>query len=520
VSSVRAGNIVVPGALVLNQQVFRQDVLDVTTIELLADALARLWIDGRVRVRGREARSPQPDRPAQKGLSWGILRDGVPRHLAVLYLADRFGQETANESFARMRWAYTPIAQSRRDAELGVHSLAVPTYSAALFNKGPLVLRLISHTAGREKYINALKSALTQAQSRVVTFEQIRSALAAGGADVAKLFAQWIDTIIEPDIVIGVPQPGDRPGLQRVNLRNLGTGDVTVDVLAITASGKRLVTSVTVPSEDLTSTDIQTGERITSVEVDPLKLIIQTNYDNDAKPAVTSDFTLFNEGIVAFNRGEHASAETKFREATRLNPRNSLLWAWLARALAAQNKSDEAGKAAETAVRAVPPVTAALAWARITQGQLALSRNSPRDAIEPLRRAVIEASDAPSQYAARDALIKAEQGAGKTEPVDTTIRGFISQFDALIKQPSSEQLFTVVIRANLKRFAQGLTISRPQAWSTEILRVEKIDSNRVAIDVGLKVRADGRDQSGSAVFVMFKTGSGWMLEDVKFFNVK
>jgi hypothetical protein len=63
-----------------------------------------------------------------------------------------------------------------------------------------------------------------------------------------------------------------------------------------------------------------------------------------------------------------------------------------------------------------------------------------------------------------------------------------------------------VVRANLKRFVQGLTVSRPASWATEILRVDRIDANRVALDVGLKVKTEGRDQAGTAVFVLTRAG--------------
>src|SRR5262249_36990072 len=82
ISSVRAGNFAVPGALILNESVFRQDTLDATTAELLADGLARIWIDGRVRVRGQDARSAQVDQPAQRARSAALLRDSMPRYLA------------------------------------------------------------------------------------------------------------------------------------------------------------------------------------------------------------------------------------------------------------------------------------------------------------------------------------------------------------------------------------------------------------------------------------------------------
>ena len=102
------------------------------------------------------------------------------------------------------------------------------------------------------------------------------------------------------------------------------------------------------------------------------------------------------------------------------------------------------------------------------------------------------------------------------------MRGFISQLDAAIKQPNSDKLFTLVVRNNLKRFVQGLTVSRPASWATEILHVDQVDSSRVALDVGLKVKAGGKDQAGTAVFVLNRSGSTWLLEDVphQLFNVK
>jgi hypothetical protein len=119
-------------------------------------------------------------------------------------------------------------------------------------------------------------------------------------------------------------------------------------------------------------------------------------------------------------------------------------------------------------------------------------------------------------------LVQAERAAGITAQVDESLRAFITQLDAAIKQPTSDKLFALVIKNNLKRFVQGLTVSRPAAWTTEILHVEQIDSGRVALDVGLKVKAEGRDQSGTAVFVLTRVGSGWALEDVphSLFNVK
>ncbi|HEV8486062.1 MAG TPA: tetratricopeptide repeat protein [Blastocatellia bacterium] len=520
ISSTRTGNLSVPGALVLAEQTFRREAVNAGTLEVLADAVARLWTEGRVRVRGQESRSAQADRAGQKARSPALLRDSLPRYLAALYFEERFGADGAREAFRRMRAGYTPIAKTGRDAELGVQTVISPTYSSAAFAKGPLVLRLLAETGGRDKLFAALKVLFSGAQTKIITSDDLRKELAkTAGPDVDKLFQQWVDSIIEPDLVVGIPQPADKPGFQRVNLRNLGTGEVTAVVLAVTASGKQLRVSVPVPSEDLTSTDIQSDEKIVSIEVDPDKLIVQTNYDNDAKPAHIWEQTLFNESIAAFNKGDYQDAETRLKEAVRLAPSCSQFHAWLARTLAAGKKNDEAVSEANAAIKIEPATGSALAWAYITLGQISLGKNQPAEAVQYLRKGLAEAEEAPAQFLARETLVKAERAVSSALAIDEPIRAFVLQLDSLIKVPSSDKLFTLVVKNNLKRFVQGLTLTPPTEWTTEILRVDQIDASRVALDVGLKVKAGGRDQTGTAVFVLHRS-SALTLESVDLFNVK
>lgn len=525
ISSVRASNISVPGALVLNEQVFRRDTLTAANLESLADAMARLWTDGRVRVRGQEARAAAENRPAQKPRSAALLRDSLPRYLAALYVEERFGKDAFRDTLTRWRWSYTSVAQAGRDAELAIQTISLPNYAAAVFAKGPLVLRMLAERMGRDQLLDVIKATFTGAPTRIVTPEDFRAALVKASPDADKIFQQWVDAIIEPDIIVGAPLPSDKPGAQRVNLRNLGTGDVTVTVVAVTVSGKQVTTSALVPSENITSAEIPTAEKITAIEVDPEKLIIQTNYDNDArdgdmKTAHTSAQTLFNQSVAAFNKGDYTDAETKLRQAARIDPHNSLLHAWLARSLGAQKKYAEAVSEANATIKLEPADGSALAWARITIGQAALARNQAAEAVPPLRLAAAEAEEAPTQFAARDALIQAERAAGLAPPIEASVRAFITQLDGVIKDPSQEKLQPFVIKNNLKRFAQGLNLLRPTAWATEILRADQIDANRVALDVELKVKAESRDQSGTARYVLCRAASGWVLEDVQLFNVK
>jgi tetratricopeptide (TPR) repeat protein len=526
ISSARAGNTVVPGALVLNERVFRRDLLTTATLETLADAVAHLWIDGVVRLRGQEPSSGQDGGPARRARSAAFLRDSLPRYLAALYFEERFGKDAAREAFSRMRWSYTPVAQSGRDAELGIQTVLLPNYAAAVLAKGPLIYRLLAETCGRDKLIAAVRTLLSGPRTKIVTIEDLRAALSkAAGNEADRIFGQWVDVIVEPDIIVGAPLASDKPGFQIVNLRNLGTGDIRVQLVATTASGKQIRGAVAVPSENIVSAEIQTAEKITAVEIDPDRLIIQSNYDNDAregdfKTTRMSAQTLFNDSIAAFNKGQFQEAEGKLKQALARDAANPLVHAWLARSFVSEKRYDEAEAEANLTLKTEPQVGSAVAWARISLGQVALAKNKPVEAVDQFRRALTDAEEAPAQFAVRELLVQAERAANLSPAVDDQVRAYVTSLDSAIKQPTSDKLFTLVVKNNLKRFVQGITVSRPSSWTTEILRVDKIDANRVALDVKLSVRAENRDQSGTAVFVLYRGGGGWMLEDVQLFNVK
>src|SRR6185295_6644873 len=97
-----------------------------------------------------------------------------------------------------------------------------------------------------------------------------------------------------------------------------------------------------------------------------------------------------------------------------------------------------------------PATGSALAWAYITLGQISLGKNQPAEAVQYLRKGLAEAEEAPAQFLARETLVKAEHSVGSPPAVDESIRAFITQLDSLIKQPTSDRLFGLVVRNNLK----------------------------------------------------------------------
>jgi len=90
---------------------------------------------------------------------------------------------------------------------------------------------------------------------------------------------------------------------------------------------------------------------------------------------------------------------------------------------------------------------------------------------------------------------------------------------ALIFRPMLMHSNTSCLNYNSRLAPKSIPTTPPQSWTTDILRVEQIDGNRVALDVALKIRAQNKEQAGTAVFILYRIGGSWMLENVRLFNV-
>jgi hypothetical protein len=129
------------GPLTADDNLFRRDALDQGTIELLANAAARSWIDGQILLRGRGT---------------GMLRDGLPAFLVAQYLGERFGQALQVEAWESFRRAYATIARS--DAPLLMQSQLDRNYTTSIFNKGAMVWRLLESAAGQSIFRTAVET--------------------------------------------------------------------------------------------------------------------------------------------------------------------------------------------------------------------------------------------------------------------------------------------------------------------------------------------------------------------------
>src|SRR5262249_8362350 len=113
--------------------------------------------------------------------------------------------------------------------------------------------------------------------------------LISAGADrklVNELFNNWIDTVSLPDFAIGQPQ-NTANGVEWT-VANFGRGDFRVQVVATNEKGEKIPKSVTVKAGEYGSVNFPAGGDIKTIEVDPDKIYLQSDYSNDAYPRRSS----------------------------------------------------------------------------------------------------------------------------------------------------------------------------------------------------------------------------------------
>jgi hypothetical protein len=491
------------GTLLLDPAAFRRAKIDSGTALLVAEALAHLWLGGKTAIRG-------------EGL--GIVREGLTRYLATLFLEKQFGRETADAERLRERIAYTGIA--KRDAPLSQSSPLDGTYYASVTNKGAMVWRLADRALGRDAFVTVLRT-LLQAKAgddNGLTLLALRTALGErGGAGLKSLLDQELDKPTDMDLMIGLPQ--QRGGQWVSALRNTGAVDAAVTVEATTASGQRLKVETNIPARGFGEAVFTTTAQPTRVEIDPDKLYPQLDYSNDVAPRTRLSEEALTEATTLFAQQNFARVEAITREVLALAPGVAEARVLLGRSLLAQKKLDEAEKEFRAALETPAPAPSTLAWANVGLGEISLQKGQATEAARRFNEAVRADAEYASTLAARAGRIKAEAAANAAPPVDESIRAFIAQFDQAIKAGRKTDIEALMVPGELTTFVKGIIGSQPELWATRVLRAEQLDANRAAVDVSINTRELGRDQSGTAVFMLARVNNGWKLAGIEFFEV-
>lgn len=492
------------GTLLLNAGAFRRSKIDAVTAMHVAEMVARLWLGGSVPVR------------AEAG---GLIREGLARHLATLFIEKQFGVETAEAERMRQRTAFAAVA--KRDAPLALTTPFDTSYFNEVGNKGAMVWRLIEHTLGRDAFMDTLRRQLQAgAQGGAgLSLASLREALAARGGEPLRAMLQYeLDQPTEMDLIIGMPQA--RGGDSVIALRNLGALDAATTVVAFTESGEQLKTEVLIPARDFSEAVFKTGAKIKRVELDPEKIYPQVDYANDFAPRSNSGEDPLVEATRLFVKQDYALSESLMRDLLSAAPYAEEARILLARALLAENKPEQAEKELRAALEMRAPTPSTLAWAGVVLGEINLQRGQAAQAARNFDDAIRADAEYATTLAARLGRIKAE-AAAKTAPApDESARSFIAQLDKAVLSGRKVEIEALIVPGELSGFSKGVIGTQPEVWQTQVLRTEQLDATRMAVDVNLNVKQLGREQSGTAVMMLARVGGNWKLAGIEFFEVR
>jgi Tetratricopeptide repeat len=493
------------GTALLTEGAFRRKKVDSVTALGIAEAVARLWIGVDTPVRGE---------------GYGVLREGLVRFAASLFIEKQFGAEAADAERGRQRLSYSAIV--KRDAPL---SRTTPfdggTYLNSVANKGAMVWRLVDHALGREGFVAALRGLISSAKNDAEGLSLARARgvfVERGGTAMKTLLDQQLDQSTDMDLMAGLPHL--EAGQWTSALRNLGSTEVTVNVMATTDTGQQVTTQATIPAHDFGQVTFKNAARIVRVEIDPEKFYPQTDYSNDAAPRSVELAISLAEATRLFGAQEYAKAEALAREMLSSSPRMQEARIVFARALLAQNKTDEAEREFRQLAGDRLPSPAAEAWSSIGLGEIALRRGQAADAGRDFNEAVLADAEYGSTLYARAARIRAEAAANATPAIDESARNFITQLDAALRSGRQTEIGPMIVPGELTGFVRGAVGTQPEAWQTRVLRSEQLDANRLALDVAINSRQLGADHAGTAVFILTRVSGAWKLSAIDFFEVR
>lgn len=490
------------GTVLFDADTLRLPKIDAATALSVAEAVARLWIGGQTAVQGEGG---------------GVLRDGLVRYIATQFLEKQFGPDAVKSELYRQRLAYVSVAQ--RDAPLARSSQLDSTYFNSVPNRGAMFWRLVDRRLSRDALLQVIRTALDTGKNdpNGLNLLSLRQALVArGGESLKALLDQQLDQVIDTDLMVGLPQ---QRGADWVSaLRNIGSIDVTVAVVATTDTGQQVRAEATVPAKNFGEAVFKITGKVVRVEVDPDKLYPQLDYGNDVMPRSKDLSQALNEAYLQLGAQDFGKAEATARAMLASAARFQEAQIILARALLGQNRVEDAEKLFRSTLEEPLPFTATLAWANIGLGEIAMKRNQPAEAAKRFTDAVIASRDYPSSLAARLGRIRAEAAANSAPAVDESVRTFVTGLSQAVISNKKAELESRIVSGELVKFVNASIGT--ELWDTKVVRTEQLNPNLIAADVQINAKKLGTVGSGTAVLMLARTPSGWKLSGIELFEVR
>lgn len=486
------------GTVLIERAAFRRSKLDSATAMTIAESLSRLWVGAQAPIRGEGS---------------AVLREGLTRYLAALFLEKQFGRDASDAELLRERMSYAIVA--KRDGPVSRTTQLDDTYFSSVPNKSAMVWRLVERRLGKDALMTTLRSLLQSNDQAGVTLTAVRAALSTqGGEPLKKLLDYELDQPTEMDLMVGVPQLRGADAVAA--LRNLGSLDAQVTVSAVTATGEQLKVEANVPAQNFGEAVFKTNAKIIRVEVDPDKLYPQVDYSNDMAPRVPETAAALADALRFFNAQDFSRAEATAREIIASAPKMQEARVMLARALLGQNKLDEAERTFKGLLEEPLPLSNTLAWANIGLAEIASKKGQGAEAARRYTEGIKAEGEYGAALAARAARIRIES----SPTVDESIRNFLAQLDKDITNGTKVDVESKVVPGELNRFVNGIVGTKPEVWQTRVLRTEQWDTNFSAADVTINSKVLGKEASGTALLLLVRVGSSWKLAGIELFEVR
>jgi tetratricopeptide (TPR) repeat protein len=478
------------GAIFVDESAFRRQKIDAQTAMTVAEAIVKIWIGNSASVNGE---------------GFGVIREGLAQYIATQFLESKYGRDIADIERLRQRTAYAAIV--KRDAPLTVVSPLDDYFYTAVSNKGAMIWRLLAKRVGQDEFFRTLQS---QIKTGNLGLSEIRTAFPSQKDFLDNAF----DQVSETNLLIGIPQT---EGVEtKVALRNLGAIDATVNVSALTQTGEKLSTPVTIRAKSFGEVRFKATNKIVRVEIDTEKLYPQIDYSDDVAPR---EFEASDQIAVikrAFDQQDYVKAERSARMALQSAPRFDDVRIWLARSLAAQNKNAEAEREFRVVLDEKLPTARSLAWANVGLGEISLKSNQSQSATAFFTEAIKANAEYGAALAARAGLNKI----GTTNGVDESVKAFFAQFDKAAVSGRKAEIESLIQSGEMSRFSSGIS-GQTQQWTTRVIRVDKLDANNALAEVALNIKLLNKNpESGTAVFLLSKIAGSWKLSGVEIFEVR
>lgn len=478
------------GTVLVDEAVFRRSKIDSLTAMNIAEAVAKIWLGGATSVNGE---------------GYGVISEGLARYIATQFIESKYGKDVAEIERLRQRNSYAAV--SKRDAPMSTVSPLDDFYYPEVANKGAMAWRILAKRVGPAEFANIIRM---NSQDGELNLAELRAAFSSQKDIVDYLF----DQVTDMNLLAGLPQ--NVGGETRVALRNTGSIDASVDVVATTASGERIVSPTTIRSTNYGEVAFRTAQKIVRVEIDTEKLYPQIDYSDDVAPRDSTESDLLLAVKRLFDKQDFAGAESIARATLRDRPRFDDVRIFLARSLLAQNKLAEAEREFSTVLAEQLPTARSIAWANVGLAEVASRNNQIAAALKFAENAIITDADYGASLAARNLRNKL----GGASSTDASIKTFFGDFDKAATANRKADVDALVMPGEVTRFAGGVAGSTEQ-WVTQIRAIDRLDANTVLVEAGMSIKLLNKEiESGMAVYRLLRSGSGWKLATVEMFEVR